>query len=74
MGIQSKKDFPEIDFEQSVMVGNNISDMQFGKKLGMKTIFLHTTRDPQILPHEFIDEQYPSLAAFTQKFQSIYES
>lgn len=43
MAHQAKKDFPAIDFEKSIMVGNNISDMEFGKRLNMKTIFLQTT-------------------------------
>ena len=40
MGIAAKKDFPEIDFSKSVVVGDSISDMQFGKNLGMKTVFV----------------------------------
>ncbi len=41
MGHAAKKDFPEIDFEKSVIVGDSISDMLFGKNLGMKTVFVH---------------------------------
>ncbi|MBP6456094.1 MAG: HAD-IIIA family hydrolase, partial [Chitinophagaceae bacterium] len=44
MGLKAKKDFPEIDFSKSIMVGNNESDLKFGKALGMKTIFLTTTQ------------------------------
>lgn len=54
-------DYPDIDFSQSTMVGNNLSDMMFGKKMGMHTVFLHTTRPAIILPHELIDEQHASL-------------
>lgn len=61
MGAQAKEDFPEIDFRKSVMVGNNISDMEFGKRLGMYTIFLTTTQEPLELPHDLIDEQHQSL-------------
>lgn len=61
MAIAAKKQFPTIDFSTSVMVGNNLSDMQFGKNMGMRTIFLHTTKDKVTLPHVLIDEQYPSL-------------
>ncbi len=41
MADQAKKDFPEIDFKQSVMVGDSISDMEFGKDKGMYTVFIH---------------------------------
>lgn len=64
MGLAAQKDFPDIDFSQSVMVGNNLSDMQFGKSLNMKTVFLHTTQDEIRLPHPLIDEQYDSLATY----------
>jgi histidinol-phosphate phosphatase family protein len=40
MGLKAKIEFPEIDFSKSVMVGDSISDMLFGKNLGMKTIFV----------------------------------
>lgn len=58
MALQAKEDFPEIDFKKSIMVGNNLSDMLFGKKCGMKTVFLSSTQEPFSLPHELIDEQY----------------
>lgn len=42
MGIRAKKEFREISFKRSVMVGDSISDMTFGKRLGMKTVFIGT--------------------------------
>jgi len=41
LALQAKKDFPEIDFEKSVILGDSISDMQFGKNLGMITVFIN---------------------------------
>ncbi len=70
MALDAKHDFPAIEFGQSIMVGNNLSDMQFGRSMGMKTIFLHTTQDKISLPHELIDEQYDSLAAFYTDFST----
>jgi histidinol-phosphate phosphatase family protein len=61
MAIQAKQDYPEIDLRRSVMVGNNISDMEFGKKAGMFTVFLTSTHKPYDLPHDLIDAQFPSL-------------
>jgi histidinol-phosphate phosphatase family protein len=40
MGLKAKADFPEIDFSKSVMVGDTPSDMEFGKKLGMITVYI----------------------------------
>jgi len=40
MALQAKKDFPDIDFKKSVMVGDSISDIQFGKNVQMKTVYI----------------------------------
>lgn len=40
MALQAKNDFPEIDFSKSVIVGDSVSDMEFGNKLGMRKIFV----------------------------------
>lgn len=61
MANQARHDYPDIDFKKSVMVGNNISDMEFGKRAGMHTVFLTSTHEPYELPHDLIDEQFPSL-------------
>jgi histidinol-phosphate phosphatase family protein len=39
MGLRAKEDFPEIEFSKSIMVGDSISDMEFGLRLGMKNIY-----------------------------------
>jgi histidinol-phosphate phosphatase family protein len=71
MALDAQHDFPDIDFEQSIMVGNNLSDMQFGKTMGMKTIFLATTQAPIVLPHPLIDEQYDSLKSFAGNYLTL---
>ncbi|MFT5723460.1 MAG: histidinol-phosphate phosphatase family protein [Bacteroidia bacterium] len=40
MGFAAKNDFPSIDFSKCVMVGDSISDMEFGSALGMINIFI----------------------------------
>lgn len=61
MAEQAVQDYPEIDLKRSVMVGNNLSDMEFGKKAGMHTVFLTSTHAAYELPHDLIDEQFSSL-------------
>lgn len=63
MGMQAKALFPQIDFEKSIMVGNNMSDMEFGSRLGMKTVFVETTTT---LPNDsdWVDECLPNFAEF----------
>jgi histidinol-phosphate phosphatase family protein len=42
MGMEAKKHYPEIDFSKSIMVGDTDSDIEFGKKLGMKTVLVRS--------------------------------
>ena len=67
MGLQAQEDFPQIDFKRSVMIGNSISDMEFGKRLSMHTVFLTTKHEPFTLPHDLIDEQFSSLKEWTTR-------
>ena len=64
MGLQAQEDFPHIDFRKSVMVGNSPSDMEFGKRLQMHTVFITTKYAAVQLPDPLIDEQYSSLQEF----------
>ncbi len=64
MGLQALKDIPSIDLTKAVMIGNTLSDMQFGKNLGIATIFLPTTRPEVNVEDETIDAVSPSLIAF----------
>ena len=45
MGIQAQSDFPDIDFSKSIMVGDSLSDMELGKKLGMKTVLVEGKKE-----------------------------
>ncbi len=45
MGLLAKQDFPEIEFSKSIMVGDSISDMEFGEKLGMKCVLINSNFD-----------------------------
>lgn len=49
MAKQVLSDFPKADFSQSWIIGDSISDMEFGKKAGLNTIFFGQKK------HEFID-------------------
>ena len=40
MALHAKQDFPEIEFSNSVMVGDSILDMEFARKLGIKRVFI----------------------------------
>lgn len=61
MALQAQKDFPEIDFKRSLMIGNTMADMQFGRNIGAHTIFISSNRPVPSLPHPLVDAVYPSL-------------
>jgi D-glycero-alpha-D-manno-heptose 1-phosphate guanylyltransferase len=66
MAVLAKNDFPDIDFTKSVMVGNNISDMLFGKNAGMYSVFVKTTNPTQPFPHPDIDLDFDTLPDFAK--------
>ena len=70
MAFQAKADFPHIDFSKSIMVGNKLSDMEFGRNAGMATVFLATTNPETAFPHPFVDERYDSLAGFAHSVKA----
>ena len=64
MAYQAKKDYPQIDFSKSIMVGNTLSDMQFARNAGMHAVFIPSTEPGTPFPHELIDARYDSLLDF----------
>lgn len=57
MALESKNDFNDIEFNNSFMVGDQLSDIAFGKNLGMKTILignLKTNKEDLIPDHKFL--------------------
>lgn len=66
MGLQAVSDLPGIDLSKAIMIGNTLSDMQFGRNMGVKTIFLPTTRPEVDLHDERIDAVYDSLISFAR--------
>ncbi len=61
----ARKDFPEIDFGKSVMIGDTDSDMAFGRNLGMYNILITNEKN-----HPLADACFISLADFVEKLFS----
>ena len=55
MAFMAQHDFPEIDFEKSIMIGDSSSDIEFGKNAGMFTIL--------------IGDEFESLLAFAKSIE-----
>ncbi|MBK7408798.1 MAG: HAD family hydrolase [Saprospirales bacterium] len=63
MALKAKNDFPEVDFSRSIMVGDTPSDMQFGHRLGMKTVWIESEEESAGPPEE-VGAHFPSLLQF----------
>jgi histidinol-phosphate phosphatase family protein len=68
MAHSAQKDFPEIDFAKSVMVGDSMSDMRFGRNAGMTTVCIGPSVETNATEAGLIDERYHSLFLFSKKF------
>jgi len=68
MALQAKALYPQIDFGKTIMVGNKLSDMQFGRNAGMSTIYIATTNPETAFPHTLIDARFETLYEFAQQF------
>ncbi len=69
MALQAQKDFPDIQFTESLMLGDSISDMLFAQNAGMQKIWIGpATNNPEYK----IIEHYPDL--FTFYLQIIQEN
>ena len=66
MGFKARTDFPETDFNKAIMVGNTMGDMQFGKTLGMITVFIPSTKPMPLLPHPLVDFVFADLVSLAK--------
>lgn len=66
MALKAKRSYPEIQFRKSIMVGDSIHDIIFGKRVGMKTVLI---ADDLVLSrkyHKIIDLRCGSLVEFAE--------
>lgn len=63
MALQAKQDFKTIDFNKSIIVGDSLSDMEFGRNAKMKTVYISDIEKKD----ERIDFNFKSLIYFAHK-------
>lgn len=66
MAYKAKEKFPAIDFKKTIMVGNRLTDMQFGRNAGIHTVFLSTTHPETVFPSPLIDYRFEHLLDFAK--------
>lgn len=71
MAFEAQKDFNHIDFNKSIMVGNKLTDMQFGRNAGMLTVYVDTTNPEVPSPDPLIDFRFKDLYSFALAIQPL---
>ena len=71
MALLAVSQVPGIDLGKSIVVGNNISDMEFGRNAGMHTVHVRTTHPDIANPHPMIDLSCADLPEFTQLLLNV---
>lgn len=70
MAWQAQADFPNLNLEESIMVGDSVSDLVFGQQLKMRTVLLTTKPDLDQAAYAQVRakvwDEFPSLYAFSQ--------
>lgn len=71
MALNARRDFPEIAFKKSIMVGDTLTDMQFGKWLGMTTVLVAPENSIARRHPKLTDHWFESLASFANHLVKI---
>jgi histidinol-phosphate phosphatase family protein len=70
MGLKARKQFKNIRFKESVMVGDSISDMKFGKRLKMNTVFISTSTEDTRKNYRLINKRFDSLIDYAKYLEN----
>ena len=63
MALQACMDFPDVQLTDSVVIGDSVSDMQFGWQAGMRCIYLSNGEPIPTEVQDYTDWVCPNLAA-----------
>jgi len=65
MAKKAKINYPEIEFRKSIIVGDSLSDMIFGEKLGMQRVLINSELEP-LCEGPYYDFTFHSLYEFSK--------
>lgn len=66
MALRARREFPGVRFRYSLMAGDSLSDMQFGKRAGMTTVLIADQPSLARAWPSLIDFRVPDLEALAQ--------
>lgn len=70
MALQARKDFPGLNLKKSIMVGDTLSDMIFGRRLNMVTILVGDKMHLAQEHYDLIDYSFDNLMQFAKKIHN----
>lgn len=71
MGLKARKELPGLRFRESIMAGDTVSDMLFGRRLGMTNILITTDAGEIRNCAGLADFSFPDLISFAQALKTI---
>jgi len=69
MAFNAQQDFPNINFQESIMVGDSVSDIEFGQNLGMYTVLITGKADER----EKLEYALNNGLRIDQRFDSLWQ-
>ena len=66
MALQARRDYPGLRLKESVMVGDSMTDMLFGRRAGMQTVLVGDNSDVWLRQPYLVDRRYPTLREYAQ--------
>ncbi len=65
LALQARRDFPEVDFRRSVMVGDNITDLFFAQNARMRAVYITKNNPVPEAVRDITDLCFNDLAAYS---------
>jgi D-glycero-alpha-D-manno-heptose 1-phosphate guanylyltransferase len=66
MAFKALAEFPDIHPDKTIIAGNKMSDMKFGRNAGFYTVYIRSTHPEQPYPHSEIDLAFDLLPDFAK--------
>lgn len=74
LGLKARKQFPEINFKQSIMAGDTYSDILFGKRLGMTTVLIGNDKEAAFKSSGILNFAFPDLITFAKFIDTNFQT
>lgn len=69
MALQARRDYPGLKLNKSVMVGDSLTDMLFGRRAGMTTVLIGNHSDAHLSQPHLVDLHFDSLLDYANYLQ-----